>query len=75
MKNKWNAEKFQRRLVETRTEQGLTQLEVGRYLHTSSHTISNWEQGRTFPRPHALYALCELYDISADWLLGLEGDY
>ena len=36
-------------------------------------TISRLERNITKPSPELLVAICQHYDISADWLLGLKG--
>lgn len=35
--------------------------------------LYSWMDGRQVPNADALYTICRLYNVSADWLLGLDG--
>ncbi len=59
------------RLRAARKRKKMTLEEVARKLNTSHTTISRYEQEKRKPDPGALRAFCELYDVSADYLLGL----
>lgn len=62
------------RLHAARKRKKMTLEEVARKLNTSHTTICRYEQGKRKPDPEALRAFCELYNISADYLLGLSND-
>ena len=59
------------RLRTARKNKKMTLEEVAQKLSTSHTTISRYEQEKRKPDPDALRALCELYNVSADYLLGL----
>ena len=59
------------RLSEVRKDNHDTQEKLAEKLHVSKYTISSWEQDRSCPPVHVLKKICELYDVSADYLLGL----
>ncbi len=52
---------------------GLTQNEVAKMLGVVESCYANWEQGRTEPSIGMLRRLCEIFDVSADELLGGNG--
>lgn len=64
--------KFCERLKATRMESGMTQKEVCEKLGLSLNGYASYEQGRTEPNVETLKALCKLFEVSADYLLGLE---
>ena len=49
-----------------RTNAGLLQKEVAKRLGKSEKTISNWENGISFPRTEDINAICELYGVHYD---------
>lgn len=49
----------------------LTQEELASYLGITSKAVSQWECGRTSPDISQIPALCNLFQISADELLGI----
>jgi repressor LexA len=55
-----------------RLEKGLSQKEVGKVVSHTYDTISLWEQGKSYPDLECLVALCEFFDVSADYILGIE---
>lgn len=62
------------RLVFQRKRAGLTQAGLANKLKVSVKTVKNWESDTSDPTLKSLLALCELFHISADELLGREGD-
>ncbi len=62
------------RLVFQRKRAGLTQAGLANKLKVSVKTVKNWESDTSDPTLKSLLALCELFHISADGLLGREGD-
>ena len=64
--------KFCERLKAIRMESGMTQKAVCEKLGLSLNGYASYEQGRTEPNVETLKALCKLFEVSADYLLGLE---
>jgi len=63
------------RLSEIRKDHGHTQEQLAKILLVSKHTIQSWEQGKSHPTVTALMHICKLYQVSADYLLGLNDEY
>lgn len=62
------------RLKELRLENGLTRSELGSRLNVHPNTIANYEN-ELREAPYALLIrLAEFFDVSVDYLLGIEGD-
>ncbi len=64
--------KFNETLKNIRRNQGLTQRDVYLRLGVSPNCYASWEQGRTQPDIESLKKLCVIFDVAADWLLGLD---
>ena len=62
------------RLKDSRKEKELTQKQVAYYLGVVESCYANWEQGRTEPDTKTLAKLSKLYNVSADYLLGLSDE-
>lgn len=61
------------RLKEARLKAGYkSQTEAAKKLGITSQVLSNYEGGRRDPDTQTLKALAELYNVSADYLLGTE---
>ena len=65
-------EKFCSRLKELRQEHNLSVLALSKILTVSHSTILRWERGEITPSIEYLFKICQLFGISADYLLGLE---
>lgn len=65
---------FNETLREIRKSRGMTQRDVYTALHVSPNCYASWEQGRTQPDIESIRALCTIFDVSADFLLGLEDE-
>ena len=64
------------RIQEHRKKNGLSQEELGQRLLVSRQTVSLWETDQTLPTVDNLLLLKEIFGISVDELLGVEGkDY
>ncbi len=61
-----------KRIKELRKLNNLTQTQLAEKLQTTQDTISLWELGKSYPDIESLIMLCKIFDISADYLLGLE---
>lgn len=58
-------------LKKAREDKRLTQADVANTLNISASTIGMYEQGRRDPDTDTLRKLAQIYDVSADYLLGL----
>lgn len=63
--------RFCERLKSIRKECGMTQKDVYERLGISPNGYASYEQGRTEPSLETLIQLCRIFEISADYLLGL----
>ena len=62
---------YQNRLRDVRVDRDLTQAEVGKILNKSQQGYNHIETGRAELKIEDLIRLCEFYDLSADYLIGL----
>ena len=62
------------RLRDIRKDHGDTQESLGKKLGFATPTVSKWEQGKTDPDLETFKKICKMYDVSADYLLGLTDD-
>ena len=67
--------KFQSRLKEVMSEKKFSQQNLADILHTTQATISRWINGIQEPDYNMLFMLCKLFEVSADYLLGLTDEY
>lgn len=49
---------------------GWTQDELGEKINVGKGAVSRYEQEKRQPDPEKIHALCDLFDCSADYLLG-----
>ncbi len=61
-------------LKELRIEKCLTQKELAAKLGITQDSISLWEKGKRIPDTQYLTKLCEIFNVSADYLLGRSDD-
>ena len=54
-----------------RRERDMTQEALAEYLRVSVSAVSQWESGKTAPDLSLIPAICHLFAISADELLGI----
>lgn len=52
-----------------------TQKKLAEYLGLSANTVCEWEKNRSEPSIQTIRKLTEFFDVSADYLLGLEDDF
>ena len=55
-----------------RLAHGINQVELARELHVSKQCVSNWENDNIQPSVDMLIKLARYFDVSTDYLLGLE---
>ncbi len=64
--------KFGERLKELRLDKGLKQKDIARDLHVSTPTVTRWEGGVQEPDFLTLITLAKYFNVSTDYLLGIE---
>lgn len=62
-------------LRQLRIDRKLSQLALAQLLNISPTGYAGWEQGRTEPNIESIRKLCKLFEVSADYLLGLEDEF
>ena len=62
---------YRTRLRNVREDHDLTQAEVGKILDKSQQGYNHIEAGRAELKIDDLVRLCQYYDLSADYLIGL----
>ena len=62
---------YRTRLKNIREDRDLTQAEVGKLLHKSQQGYSHIESGRAELKIDDLIKLCQFYNLSSDYVIGL----
>ena len=62
---------YRTRLRNIREDNDLTQAELGRLLNKSQQGYNHIEAGRAELKIDDLIKICEFYDLSADYIIGL----
>lgn len=62
------------RLQDIRKDHKDTQQDLADKLHASLYAVRCWEQDKSDPSHDTLVAICKLYGVSSDYLLGLTDD-
>ena len=65
-----NQTAFNKRLRELRVTKGLSQKQVSTAIGMTDAGYQNYEVGRRLPTFDKLIALCDFFDVPADYLLG-----
>lgn len=65
---------FQDRFRELRKNKNLSQKALAKILQTNNSSVCDWECGRTQPDMETLAQIAIYFDVSADYLLGLEDE-
>lgn len=63
------------RIGDLRREQGWNQRELGDKLGVGQTTVSAWETGKNEPDYKSIRVMAELFEVSADYLLGFNDDH
>lgn len=71
-KDKDMRDNIRRILIELRTENELTQTEVGNIVGKSKTAVASWEQGLSLPDAVTLYRLAKYYGKTMDYMYGDE---
>ncbi len=61
---------YRQRMRNLREDHDLTQEQVGKYLNKSQQGYNHIEAGRAELKIEDLLKLCQLYKVSADYLIG-----
>lgn len=62
------------RIYELRTAFGWSQVELAKRLGVAKQTASNWENDNIQPSIDMLVRLAKLFNVTTDYLLGLENE-
>lgn len=65
-------EKFNEHLKKLRKEKNLTQTQISELIDVKQGTYSRWESGKLEPNNYYLMQLAKAFEVSTDYLLGLE---
>ena len=65
---------YRERIRGLREDRDLTQKEVGKLLNKSQQGYNHIEDGRAELKIDDLVLLCQFYDVSADYIIGLTND-
>lgn len=69
----YSSDEFGKRLRKIRKKCGMTQEMLAELLHLSTDSISNYENGKTTCMPDHVTKICQIFNISADYLyFGIE---
>lgn len=61
------------RISEMRTSLGWSQVELAKRLGVVKQTVSNWENDNIQPSIEMLVRIAHIFNVSTDYLLGLDG--
>lgn len=61
---------FQRRLKQCMAEQNINATQLSRRLGVERKTIYSYYNGLSEPTIYTILALCDIFHVSADWLIG-----
>lgn len=56
-------------ILNIRKENQLTQEEFGKLFHVTRQTVSNWENGKSYPELQILVSISNQFNVSLDTLL------
>ena len=66
---------YGQRIRELRLEKGLKQVELAEALHTTQKNISKYETEQLDLSTTMLVKLCNFFEVSADYILGIEESF
>ena len=64
--------KFSKKLKELRLEKGISQVELANELNVTKATVNDWEHEKCETNFTMLVRLAKYFNVSTDYLLGLE---
>ena len=62
------------RIRALRAEKGIGQNQLAQDIEVSNASISYWENAKQEPSAQAVYKLARYFDVTADYILGIESD-
>ena len=66
--------KFTERFCEILASSEKKQSELAQYCYVSKQSICEFKKGRAYPSIETLYYICKFFNVSSDYLLGLEAE-
>ena len=66
---------FSERLKELRQQKNISMLELSKHIGVSDAAICKWENEDTEPKASNIYAVANFFEVTADFLLGLENEW
>ena len=63
---------FCKRLEGLRNSYSLTQKQLADKLGVTKQTVSNWENDNILPSIETLMRICQFFNVSTDYILGLD---
>lgn len=63
---------FGKTITKLRHEHDMTQEELADVLGITTQAVSRWETGSTMPDLSLFPAICNLFDVTSDYLLGID---
>ena len=63
---------FNKRLKELRKRKGYTQKELATLIGYDQSMVARWEKGESEPTASEIKNIAVLFDVSSDYLLGIE---
>ena len=66
---------FSENLKQLREQSGIKHAALAHDVGVSRSAINAWEMGVSMPSVATLLALCQIFHVSADYLLGMTDDY
>ncbi len=63
---------FGEKLSNLRKSKGLSQEDLASELNVSRQAVSKWESNNAYPETEKILAICKLFDVSMDELMGLK---
>ena len=68
-------DKFNERLNEVYFTSGLTKTAFAKEINTSQANVSRWLSGNNLPTIDYVYTICNVFNVSFDYLMGVENDF
>ena len=60
------------KIKDLRIEYKMTQIELANICNVKQSCVSKWERGATLPDAEMIIKLTEIFNVSADFLLGIK---
>ena len=60
------------KIKELREKSGYSQSQLAKKLDVTRSSVNAWEMGLSTPTTQYIVALCKLFHVSADYILGIE---